>query len=366
MNDDLHHLEKAFRHKERKENRQQRQISSAKDRSKFKKTDQRQKKKRDQANAERKLQNPHLKRGRVVAIRSEGIIVSYENTPYQCVLRGILKKEVHRNKNIVTVGDWVFFEEVSSGEGAIEHIEERTSTLARAENLWQKQRQLIAANIDQVLITMSVVIPPLKPPLIDRYIIASLKGNMKPILVINKTDLLDENPDEKAYYDDCLEAYKNAGIQILSVSASKNEGIDSLKELMKDRSSVFAGQSGVGKSSLINLLAGLELATGDTIDKTKKGAHTTTSAELLPLPFGGWCIDTPGIKSFGMWDLDKDDIKNYYPEFSDSACRFPNCSHIHEPDCSVIQAVEEGVIHPMRYQSYCSLYAQLEEEHRPR
>lgn len=368
MEHDEHHKERAFRHKERKENRQQRHISSSKDRSKYKKTDQKKQKKLDQEAAEKAMNNPNLLTGTVIAVRPEGIIVSHHSQEFICVLRGILKKEKKQHKNIVTVGDVVYFEIASEGEGAIELVQERRSVLSRADNLWQRQQQLIAANIDQVLITSSVVIPPIKPSLIDRYIIATRKGHMQPILLFNKIDLLKDQPEEQVFFEDCVAAYQGARIPVICTSTETGEGIDQLKAIMKNKSSVFAGQSGVGKSSLINAVTGTNLIVGEVIEKTKKGSHTTTTAELLPLDFGGWCIDTPGIKSFGMWELSKEEIKNFYDEFLplEPHCRFPNCSHLHEPDCAVIAAVESGKIHPIRYDSYCSLCDVIEKEHRPR
>lgn len=363
--EDEHHLEKAFRHREKKDVRQQRHIDASKDRSKFKKTDQKQYQKKRKEEAEKVLSKEHLKEGQVIAIRSEGVIISHKNALYTCVLRGILKKERRQRKNILTVGDYVHFEETTLGEGVIVHVNERNSVLSRAETLCHRQEQLIAANIDQVLIIMSVVIPPLKPSLIDRYIIATLKGNMEPILVINKIDLL-QNDEETVLYQACIEAYQNIPITVIAVSAETGKGLDTLRNQMKDRSSVFAGQSGVGKSSLINAMTDLHLPVGLPVEKTKKGAHTTSSSELLPLDFGGWCIDTPGIKSFGMWDLEKSEIKDYYPEFSIYQCHFLNCIHIHEPDCAVKKAVEEGVIPQLRYDSYYNLVDTIEQEHKPR
>ncbi|GAB4230122.1 MAG: ribosome small subunit-dependent GTPase A [Chlamydiales bacterium] len=367
MNDE-HHLEKAFRHQEKKDIRRQRQIASSKDRSKYKKTDQKKAQKRQAQAQQEAASREDLERGRVIAIKSEGIIVAGPQGTITCTLRGVLKKERTQQKNLVTVGDFVRFEPLGEQEGAIHSVEERTSSLSRADTLWQKQEQLIAANIDQVLITTSVVIPPLKPSLIDRYLIAARKGNMEPILLINKIDLLKDREEEFLYFHECCEAYRKAGFPLIPLSCETDEGLDTLKEVMKGRASVFAGQSGVGKSSLINAVTGLSLAVGAPVERTKKGAHTTTTSELIPLEQGGWCIDTPGIKSFGMWNLEAEEIQDYYPEFSSlrEHCRFPNCTHTHEPDCAVREAWEEDKLHPIRYESYLSLFETLQEEHRPR
>lgn len=358
--------EDAFQHKERKEHRRQRQISSFKDRSKFKKTDQ-DKIQKLKKETENEMAKKNLLRGRITGILSEGIKVSLEDgRELLCVLRGVLKKDNLRKKNLTAIGDFVLVEESGPHEGAIAHIEERTSVLSRAHTHHQQQEHIIAANIDQVLITLSIIIPPLKASLADRYIIATKKGNMDPILVVNKIDLLHNEPEhssEEQLFRDFLDAYSQAGIPVIPVSSITGEGIEKLKEVMKDKASVFAGQSGVGKSSLINAATGLNLPVGEAIKKTKKGSHTTTSPHLIHLKEGGWCIDTPGIKSFGMWELSKQEVQEYYPEMRilREHCKFLNCMHIQEPGCAVVEKV-----HPIRYQSYLAIIESIEQEHLPR
>lgn len=351
--------------KDRKAGRAERKRLSAKDRSKYKKTDQKQRKRQ----AEELRQGLEgLERGRVLSISPEGIEVDISEGTLLCSLRGLLKKERSTAKNLVTVGDFVLYEQISPEEGAIAHVEPRKSVLSRADNLSRKKEQLIAANIDQVLITVSVVIPPLKPTLIDRYIIAARKGGMEPVIVVNKIDLLPDHPEEKELYDTMLAAYQGLNVPIISVSATTGEGLDLLKEAMQDKASVFSGQSGVGKSSLINATTGLNLLIGDVVEKTRKGAHTTTQARLLRLTFGGWCIDTPGIKSFGLWDLHPSEIEQYYSEINSwgEGCKYPNCSHLQEPGCVVIKAVEDGEISPLRYASYQHLMDTIAKEHKKR
>jgi ribosome biogenesis GTPase len=308
----------------------------------------------------------------VFSIVPEGIMVEHEGKTAACILRGALKKDKSQFKNLVTVGDNVLFEWISPSEGIISQVQPRKSILSRADNLSRRKEQLIAANIDQVLITISVVSPPLKNSLADRYIIAAQKGNMTPVIIVNKLDLLldpSQNPEliaeELALYEELKAAYKAAEIPVIAVSATTGEGVEALKNIMKDKTSVFSGQSGVGKSSLINAITELNLKTGEVVEKTQKGAQTTTTTNLLPLNFGGWCIDTPGIKSFGLWDLDKHEVEQYFPEIYEEGrqCRYPDCAHLHETGCAVQEAVEKGKISILRFQSYLSLMDSVSQQH---
>jgi ribosome biogenesis GTPase / thiamine phosphate phosphatase len=353
---------------DRKLGKAQRKMASAKDRSRYKKTDQRQ-----QAKQQKEFVNEeHLKRGRVLSIASQGIIVESDGELLTCTLKGSLKKDKTLSKNLVTVGDFVLFEPSGPGEGLIGHVEPRRTVLSRAENLSRRKEQLIAANIDQVIITVSVVSPPLKSSLVDRYIIATQKGGMEPVVVVNKIDLLNSNDPEiemhKEFFQAFLSDYKAAGIRVIPISAETGEGIEELKKAMKDKASVFSGQSGVGKSSLINAVTGKNLRVGGIVEKTKKGTHTTTTAHLIPLEMGGWCIDTPGIKSFGVWDLDKEVIVHYFPEIFNcgAKCKYPDCSHMHEVGCAVMAAVEAGEISRIRFDSYQTLMHSVSQQHMKR
>jgi len=360
---DPNQIEEDFYAKQKKNGRQERKIASAKDRSKYKKTDFDKFQEELSNEILSKIDREKLIKGRVISIKSEGIVVDTPSGELLCGLRGLLKKVRTQYKNLVAVGDFVLVEPREGQEGFIHYVEPRKSTLSRADTISQKKQQLIAANIDQVLITTSLVSPPLKPSLVDRYIIATDKGNMSPVIVVNKVDLI--NPEEKALLEQFCAAHKISGVPVVVVSAKTGEGIDQLRAFMKDKSSVFSGQSGVGKSSLINQVTGLDLRIGDVVERTRKGAHTTTYATLIPLDCGGWVIDTPGIKSFGMWDLDQEELPFYFEEFAPylPECKFPNCSHIHEPGCAVVRAVENGHISPLRYESYVALYQEIEQDH---
>lgn len=355
---------------DRKLAKKQRKEATARDRSKFKKTDQEQRQQRDKQDAA-----PTGERGRVLSVRSQGVLVSIGHDTLLCQLRGVLKKEKERVKNLVVVGDWVFVERSSPNEGSIEAIEPRKTILSRADNLSRRKAQLIAANVDQVMIVVSVLAPRLKPALVDRYVIAALQGGLTPIIILNKMDLLATNDAdpivvevEKELVGEMVKAHELSGIELITVSALTGQGIDRLRQLMKDKTSVFSGQSGVGKSCLINAVTGLNLKTGSVVDRTGKGAHTTTSAQLIPLEFGGWCVDTPGVQSFGVWDLDPKQVDQYFAEIArcGRTCKYSGCRHLTEPDCAVKIAVEEGSLSELRYESYCSLMESAEKEHKRR
>lgn len=368
-------MEEEFHSKrEKKWSRKERKLAVENDRSKYKQSDQEQRKKNEK---QIDYNQSSFTKGQVLGINPEGIFVSNQGSQWICQLKGSLKQEKNKLKNLVAVGDFVLFEPKDHNTGSICHILPRRSILSRADNLSRRKEQLIAVNIDQVIITCSVMMPAIKPHLIDRYIIAAIKGNMTPIVVINKVDLLKDPPldvdpvmleVEMHMYNEFLKAYAKLGVTTISVSTRTNEGMDLLKKVMQGKTSVFSGQSGVGKSSLINAVTGSSLKTGGVVTKTNKGSHTTSSTQLIAIEAGGFCIDTPGIKSFGVWDLKPEDLKQYYPEFTEFAknCQFPNCAHLNEPQCGVKQAVDENHISELRFASYCALMANLYEEHRHR
>lgn len=362
--DDYLDYEEDFYGAGKRENRKERRETQAKDRSKYKKSD------RDQKRQQLREEEPPLGandlRGRVLTISPDMITVSAEHQTYFCSLKGSLKKTKTKQKNLFAVGDWVHFKKKSADSGTIHHIEKRTSMLVRAENLSRRKTQLIAANIDQVFIVMSLVSPKFKPLLVDRYILSTKKGNMQPIVIINKTDLLIDPPEnsleseidaEKVLLEEFLEAYIPLEIPIVTLSVFTKAGLNKLKKLMENKTSVFSGQSGVGKSSLINAVLGSTLPIGPIALKTNKGSHTTTAAELIPLANDAFCIDTPGIKSFGLWENDPAAILEIFSDFFPFAknCRFPNCTHIHEPNCGIKNALKEKKLSPLRYASYITL-----------
>jgi len=313
-----------------------------------------------------------FRQGRVVSITGERSTVSSAGKEYSCVLRKKAKGEKSKQKNILVVGDIVQFFLEKDTEGVIEKIEERKSYLTRQDTV-QKKNQILAANVDQVLITVSVVNPPLKLPLIDRYLIACEKGNLSPILVINKIDLLNDTSyteniieKENLLYKEALFAYEQIGVPVCPVSAKKDEGLNALKKLMKGKTSVFSGQSGTGKSSLINAIFQTDLLVNAPIKRTRKGAHTTTRATLVPLKDEGFVVDTPGIKSFGIWELTKEDIIEHFTDIKEigRGCRFSDCMHMKEPGCKVAEAIVEKKLSSLRFDSYLSLIESIGKKDR--
>ncbi len=351
--------EENFFSKGKRESRKERKHSQNKDRSKYKKTDR-----------EKQKETPTIqggqKKGRVLSLSPQAITVADREQTYICTLKGVLKKEKTKQKNLIVVGDWVQFDSINADQGVITHVEKRKSFLARSDNLRRRKEQLLAVNIDQVFIVMSVMAPKFKPLLIDRYVIAARRGNIEPIVVVNKMDFFTTPPEntheheveeEKALLLEFLNAYKALNIPVLCVSCITKENLETLKQKMAHTTSVFSGQSGVGKSSLINAVIGSSLPTGDVVSKTRKGSHTTTGASLIPIHESGFCVDTPGIRSFAIWDLSPEEITAHFTDFSpyNQHCKFPNCTHRHEPNCAVKEAVDDGKISPLRYRSYLTL-----------
>lgn len=360
-NVDIDKEEEAFLTGDKKEGRKERKLAQASDRSKYKKTDQKKKIKQSYTG--------DGVRGRVLSITRAGMHVQTDQSTYTCSLRGALKKEKTRSKNLIAVGDIVYLEPQDEGTGVIVHIEERSSVLSRADNLRRRQEHLIATNIDQVFIVISLFLPRLKPFLVDRYIIAATKGNMQPVIVLNKIDLLQNPPSdwhaadieaETTLYHKFITAYSH--IPLIEVSATCDKGLTKLRKQMEGKSSVFSGQSGVGKTSLINTMLGTHYPVGEIAAHKRKGTHTTSTPKLIALGKESFCVDTPGIKSFGLWNCSEDDLQSFFPEIAARAkqCHYPNCTHLHEPHCAVKEAVSQGEISELRYESFITLLTNSE------
>ncbi|MCK5862562.1 MAG: ribosome small subunit-dependent GTPase A, partial [Candidatus Hydrogenedentes bacterium] len=220
------------------------------------------------------------------------------------------------------------------------------------------ERQLIAANVDMLLVVAAAAHPPFRPGLIDRFLITAQLGGVTPAICVNKTDLVEEEPEQ-------LQLYRELGIQVYTTSCVTGEGIDSLREALRNKMSVFAGHSGVGKSSLLNRLdPELRVFTREVSEATQRGKHATTAAQLYELAGNARIIDTPGIRTLGLWKVDPEELGLYFPDIAEYSvqCRFRNCTHIHEPGCAVLDAVQDKKLAQERYASYKRIRNTLEEE----
>ncbi len=297
-----------------------------------------------------------IQSGIVVRAHGKYFIVRADNTEYECEIRGRVKREADAITP-VAVGDHVKIDIFDKTAGMIREVEPRRSMLFRPAKGSTQKKQVIAANLDQLAIVASVKSPELKPGLIDRFLIAASLGNLQPLIIINKCDL-----GRPKILDELVAGYNSLNIPIHIVSAAGDRDMDLLEKTLAGHITIFAGHSGVGKSTILNrLLPGVNIRVADISESTDKGVHTTTSVQLYELPKGGYVVDTPGLKVLGLWEVEKEDVAGFYPEFSEfeEHCRFTRCSHIPEPDCAVKEAVKNGKIFRFRYDSYVSIYNSL-------
>ena len=269
---------------------------------------------------------------------------------YQCAVRRLLKTVSTDQRHVLAAGDQVMFRPADNNEGIIERIEPRHGILCRTS---RGRQHIMVSNVDRMLIVSSAVEPNLKPNLIDRLLVTAEKAQITPIICINKVDLLDP-----ADLQPIAGVYGQMGYQVLLISAETGVGVSRLRALVKDRKSVVVGQSGVGKSSLLNSLeSGLSLKVRTVSAESEKGRHTTTAAQLIPLSFGGYIVDTPGIRQFQLWDVIPEEVAGFFRDVRPfvSLCRFPDCTHQHESDFAVKNAVADGYLDARRYESYCQI-----------
>lgn len=311
-----------------------------------------------------------MKKGLVIKSTGSWFTVETENGDlFECKIKGKFRIKGIKSTNPVAVGDHVEISiQSTAGEkniGLITSISERKNYIIRRSQNLSKQSHIIAANIDQAVLVVTLAYPVTTTTFIDRYLASAEAYRIPVLIVFNKTDRI--NDEERNLLRSLIDTYTKIGYSCISTSATTLFGIDELKEALKNKINVFNGHSGVGKSTLINILEpGLQLKTSDISDIHNTGKHTTTFSSLYKLNFGGYIIDTPGIKAFGMLEMEAWEISHYFPEiFKISAkCQYNNCSHTHEPECAVKTAVENNEIAQFRYISYLGLL-ESDDKYRP-
>ena len=274
-----------------------------------------------------------------------------------CKMRGVLRLKGLRCTNPVAVGDIVEVEQREGDTHVVASIDPRRNYIIRRSSNLSKEFQIIASNLDQAVLVATLFNPETSTTFIDRFLATAEAYQVPAMIVFNKADLLGTD-DLRALLDEWKVMYEHIGYPVVTMSAVTGEGVDDLRQHLSGKMSLLSGNSGVGKSSIINLLVpDAHVRVGDVSQTHHKGMHTTTFSELLDLPGGGAIIDTPGVKAFGTIDFERAQVAHYFPEIfriSDD-CRFNNCTHTHEPGCAVLAAVERGEIAPSRFSSYLSI-----------
>jgi ribosome biogenesis GTPase len=289
--------------------------------------------------------------GRVLEVQGLlSVVETADGRRYRCAVRRLLRTLSIDERSIVATGDQVWFRPAAHDEGMIERVEPRHGLLTRAS---RGREHVMVANVDQVVIVMSLVEPDLKQHLIDRYLASAEQGGILPIICLNKVDLVYPEP-----FQPLIGLYSQLGLTAFLTSAVTGQGIERLRERLLDRQTVFAGQSGVGKSSLLNAIQPeLGLRVREVSEVNQKGRHTTTTAQLIKLQCGGWVVDTPGIRQFELWDIIPEEVEGFFPEIRPFVprCVYPDCTHTHEDRCAVKEAVQRRQISLARYTSYLGL-----------
>lgn len=272
-----------------------------------------------------------------------------------CRIRGRLRLKGVRSTNPVVVGDIVRCERDETGETVIADVEPRRNYIIRRASNLSKESHIIAANLDQALLVATLFSPETAPEFIDRFLVTCEAYKVPVTILLAKTDLARTAPEAMAVFHD---TYERAGYRVIDVSATEGEGVDTVRDLLRGRTTLLSGNSGVGKSTLVAAVERTaEVRTAEISRSHHKGRHTTTFSTMYPLSEGGYIIDTPGIKGFGLIDIDDAELAHYFPEMMRwlPECRYYNCSHTHEPHCAVIEAVERGDIAMSRYESYLKI-----------
>ena len=280
----------------------------------------------------------------------------------ECKIKGNFRLKGIRSTNPVAVGDHVEIALNQDGTAFITHIDERRNYIIRKSQNLSKQSHIIAANVDQAFLIVTVNYPQTSTTFIDRFLASAEAYSVPVVLVFNKRDILSD--DERHYQQSMVHLYETMGYECREISAATGEGVEGLHKLLKGKITLLSGNSGVGKSTLINqILPEANLRTAEISDAHNTGMHTTTFSEMLELPEGGYIIDTPGIKGFGTFDMEPEELTSYFREifhFSKD-CKFSNCTHTHEPGCAVLKALEDHYIAQSRYQSYLGMLEDKDE-----
>jgi ribosome biogenesis GTPase len=296
--------------------------------------------------------------GRVIEVSTGLCRVEIGGQNVLCYLRGALSADDTGFSNVVAVGDRVIVNRNGGPDGVVERVLPRRTLIARPDPSNTNLRQVLVANVDQLLIVASWRQPHLWPELIDRYLITAARNDVMPLICVNKIDLADD-PDE---LDQAIQPYRALGYYILLTSAARGDGLEMLHDALAGRVTVLAGLSGVGKSSLLTAAQpDFDLRTGRVNEDWGQGRHTTTQAIMLPFGKDSYVIDTPGIREFGLFGLHRAELMTFYPDLAQAsgACRFANCTHLHEPDCAVHAGVEAGTINATRYHNYRKIWESL-------
>lgn len=307
------------------------------------------------------------KQGRVVESTGQWYKVSYNQQEglqtIDCRLPGRFRLKDHDLTNPIAVGDFVQIEINDDGTGSIEEIEDRQNYLIRQSTHHHQDSQILAANIDCAYAVQSIKKPRFKQGFLDRFLVTCEAYQIPARIIINKMDLADDQ--DKEYVDFLTNLYDSLGYPVLKTSVKNDTSLEHLKDDLKNQTSVFIGPSGVGKTSLLNHVdPNINRKIGDVSTYNEKGKHTTTYAKLLPLEIGGYLVDTPGIREFGLVDIEPWELSLFFPEMLEprKQCKFNNCTHSHEPGCGVMEAFEKGEIDPNRYDSYLKILDSLEED----